>query len=118
MENDKGTERVRDGGRGVLEKYFSVFTRCSRSVFLYIYGVSEGERHGGIVLSSVRCLRRELSTYSSPKGFWSRLYAFRSALFCLAVFYANYLYFQLFRKLFRRVLLIFSFLSGNRAQRA
>ena len=58
MEKDKGTERVRAGGRGVLEKYFSVFARCSRSVFLYLYGVLEGERHGAVHLSSVRCLLR------------------------------------------------------------
>ena len=42
MEKDKERERVRDGGCGVLEKYFSVFTRCSRSVFLYLYGVLGG----------------------------------------------------------------------------
>ena len=58
MEKDKGRERVRDGGRGVLEKYFSVFARCSRSVFLYLYGVLEGERYGVVLLSSVQCLRR------------------------------------------------------------
>ena len=46
MEKDKGRERVRDGGRGVLENYFSVFTRCSRRVFRYLYGVLEGESHG------------------------------------------------------------------------
>ena len=55
MEKEKGRERVRDGGRGVLEKYFSVFTRCSRSVFLHLYGVLEGERHGAVLLSSLRC---------------------------------------------------------------
>ena len=58
MEKDKGRERVRDRGRGVLVIYSSVFTRRSRSVFLYLYGVSEGERHGVILLSSVRFLRR------------------------------------------------------------
>ena len=42
MEKDKGRERVQDGGRGVLVSYFSVFTRRSRSVFLYLYGVLEG----------------------------------------------------------------------------
>ena len=47
-----------DGGRGVLVFYFSGFTRRSRSVFLYLYGVLEGQRHGVILLSSVRCLRR------------------------------------------------------------
>ena len=57
MENDKGRERMRDEGRSVLEKYFSVFTRCSRSVFLYLHGVLEGERYGAVLLSSVRCLR-------------------------------------------------------------
>ena len=58
MEKDKGRERVLDGGRGVLVIYFSVFTRRSRSVFLYLYGVLEGEGHGVILLSLVRCLRR------------------------------------------------------------
>ena len=58
MEKEKGRETVRDGGRGVLEKYFSVFTRCSRGVFPYLYGVLEGERHGAVLLSSIRCLRR------------------------------------------------------------
>ena len=58
MEKEKGTERVRDAGRGLLEKYFSVFTRCSRSVFLYLYGVSDSGRHGAVLLSSVQCLWR------------------------------------------------------------
>ena len=58
MEKDKGRERVRDGGRCVLEKYLSVFTRGSRSVFLYLYGVLEGVRHGAVLPSSVQCLRR------------------------------------------------------------
>ena len=58
MEKDKGRERVRDGGRGVLENYFLFFTRCSRRDFLYLYGVLEGERHGVVLLRSVRCLRR------------------------------------------------------------
>ena len=58
MEKNKGRERVQDGGRGVLVIYFSAFTRRSRSVFLYLYGVIEGAWHGVILLSSVRCLRR------------------------------------------------------------
>ena len=58
MQKDKGRERVQDGGRGVLEKKFLVFTRCSRSVFLYLYGVLEGEGHRAVVLSSVQCLWR------------------------------------------------------------
>ena len=56
MEKEKGREKVRDVGRGVLGKYFSVFTRCSRSVFLYLNGVLEGERHGAVLLTSLRCL--------------------------------------------------------------
>ena len=43
--------------RGVLEKYFSVFTRCSRSVFLYLYAVLEGEGHSALLLSPLQCLR-------------------------------------------------------------
>ena len=58
MEKDKGREIVRDGGRGVLVIFFSVFTRRSRSVFLYLYGVLEGERHSVILPCSVRYLRR------------------------------------------------------------
>ena len=58
MEKGKGRERVQDGGRGVLQIYFSVFTRRSRSVFLYLCGVLEGERHGVILLSLVRCVWR------------------------------------------------------------
>ena len=46
--------RVPEGGRGVLQKYFSVFARCSQSFFLYLYGVLEGERHGAVLLSLVR----------------------------------------------------------------
>ena len=64
-----------------------------------------------------RCLRRQLFTYSSQKNFRSRVYAFRSALFRLVVFNANYLDFQLFRKSFRRVSLIFLFYSGAGDQR-
>ena len=71
MEKDKGRERARDGWGGVLEYYFSVSSRCSRRVFLYLYGVLEGERHGVVLLSSVRCLRRRLLTslyFATPKS--------------------------------------------------
>ena len=33
------SERARVQGCSVFEKYFPAFTRCSRSVFLYVYGV-------------------------------------------------------------------------------
>ena len=47
MEKDKRRGSVQVGGRGVLVNHlFSVFTRRSRRVFLYLYGVLEGERHG------------------------------------------------------------------------
>ena len=71
MEKDKGRERARDGGRGVLEYYYSVFSRCSRRVSLYLYSVLEGETHGVVLLSSVRCLRRQLFTslyFATPKS--------------------------------------------------
>ena len=42
----KQSERARVLGRSVLEKCFSVFTCCSRSVFLYVYGVLAGMGHG------------------------------------------------------------------------
>ena len=56
MEKEKGRERVRDGGPGVVEKYFSVLTRCLRSVFPYLYGVLGGERDGAKpARKSARC---------------------------------------------------------------
>ena len=42
----------------MLEKYLSVFARCSQSFFLYLYGVLEGERHGAVLLSLIQWLRR------------------------------------------------------------
>ena len=42
----------------MLEKYFSVVTRCSQNVFLYLYDMLEGVRYGAVLLSLVRCLRR------------------------------------------------------------
>ena len=42
----KRSERAQVLGRSVLEKCSSVLTCCSRSVFLYVYGVLAGKRHG------------------------------------------------------------------------
>ena len=39
-------------------KIFFGFTRCSRSIFLYVYGVLERKEHGVLLVSSLRCLRR------------------------------------------------------------
>ena len=63
-------------------------------------------------------LRRYLFVYLSSKFSTSCFNAFRRALFALSVFYAIWLYFQLFRKFFRRVFLIFLFYSGAEDQRA
>ena len=41
--------------------FFSVFTRRSRSVFLYLYGVLEGERHGLWTLCFLRRPRVSVS---------------------------------------------------------
>ena len=112
----KQSARARVQGRSVLEKSFSVFTRCSRSVLLYVLGVLEGKGHGLLLVRSLRCLPCLLFTYSRPKRFSSRLNAFRSALFCLAVFYANELYFQLFSKLFSWCFSsLFSFILAQKA---
>ena len=51
------SERARVQGRSVLEKCFLVFTRRSRSVFLYVYGGLEGKGHGVLLPRSLRCLR-------------------------------------------------------------
>ena len=103
-------------GRGVLQKDFSSFTRCSRRSFLCVDGELGDEGYGVIFLLTLRRLRRYLFVYLSSKFSTAWLNAFRRALFVLAVFYANKLYFQLFRKFFRPVFLIFLFLSGNRAR--
>ena len=116
MEKKKQSGGARVEGRSVLEKYFSVFMRCSRSVFLDVYGVLAGKGRGFLLVRSLRCLRRLLFTCLRPKSFSSRFNAFRSALFGLAVFYANWLDFQLFRNFFRCVLLIVEFHSGTGCQ--
>ena len=46
----KQSDRARVQGRSILEKCFSVFTRCSRSVFLYVYGVLAGMGHGVLLV--------------------------------------------------------------------
>ena len=43
-------ERARFQGRSVLEKYFSFFTRCSRSAFPYVFGVLTGMGHGVLLV--------------------------------------------------------------------
>ena len=112
MVNKRGREgRVQ--GHGVLPKQsFSSFTRCPRRSFLYVDGVLDDGRDGVMFLLALRRLRRYLFVYLSGKFSTSCLNAFRRALFALSVFYAIWLYFQLFRKIFRRVFLIFLFYSG------
>ena len=68
---------------------FSIFTRCSRLVFLCAYSELDDGRDGVGVLRALRCLRPKLFTYFTSKNFSSRFYAFRSALFGLSVYYAN-----------------------------
>ena len=68
-------------------------------------------------LLALRRLRRYSFVYLSSKFSRSCFNAFRRALFALSVFYAIWLYFQLFRKFFRRVLLIFLFYSGAEDRR-
>ena len=69
-------------------------------------------------LSALRRLRRYLFVYLSSKFSRSCFNAFRRAPFAVCVFYAILLYFQLFRKFFRRVFRLFLFYSGAEDQRA
>ena len=55
---EKKSERAQVQGRSVLENHFLIFTRCSGSVFLYVYGVLAGKGHGVLLVLSVRCLWR------------------------------------------------------------
>ena len=54
----KQSERAQVQGRSILEKFFSVITRCSGSSFPYIYGVLAGMGHGVLLVRWLRCLRR------------------------------------------------------------
>ena len=97
MVNKRGREQ-RVQGRGVFrKKSFSSFTRCSRRRFLYVDGVLDDGRDGVMFLLALRRLRRYLFVYLSSKFSPSCFNAFRRALFALSVFYAIWLYFQLFR---------------------
>ena len=108
MVNKRGLEG-RSQGRGVLANFVSSLTRCSRRSFPYVDGVLDDDRDGVMFLLALRRLRRYLFVYLSSKFSTSCLKAFRRALFALSVFYAIQLYFQLFRKLFLRVLLTIFF---------
>ena len=100
---------MRDQKGSVLEKYFSVFTRCSRIFFLYLHGTYSNERHGVTLPDLLGRLEHRLFTYLSYKKWHARCNAFRCAPFCVVDFYANYLFFQLFGKFFCVVLRCFSF---------
>ena len=67
---------------------------------------------------ALRRFRRCLFTYLSCKTVLSGFYVFCCGLFGLTLFCANWLRFQLFRNIFRLVLLIFSFSSCASRQRA
>ena len=68
-------EGARPGARR-LRKCFSVFTRCSERVFLYLYGVHSDERHGVTLPYSLQQLRRHLFIYFSWEHFRSFFNAF------------------------------------------
>ena len=72
MEKRKQSERAPVQGHSVLKKYFLVFTRCLRSVFLYLYGVLEGKGHGVLLVRSLRCLPHLLFTFLRL-GFFRRV---------------------------------------------
>ena len=67
-----------------------------------------------MLLLTLRRLRRYFFVYLSSKFSMSCFNAFRRALFVLAVFYANQLYFQLFTKFFRLFFLSFLFFLALR----
>ena len=85
--------RKRVQGCGALQKKISSFTRCSRRSFLCVDGVLGDKGHGVMFLLTLRCLQRYLFVYFSSKFSTSCFNAFRCALFVLAVFYGNKLYF-------------------------
>ena len=69
-------------------------------------------------LSALGRLRRYLSVYLSSNFSTLCFIAFRRVLFALSAFYGIWLYFEVFRKFFRRVFLICFFYSGAEDQRA
>ena len=72
----KESERARPQGRSVLEKYFSVFTRSSRSIFLYVYGMLEGKGHGDLLVHSLRCFLALLDGDGLSEAAWEPMSAF------------------------------------------
>ena len=115
---NKGGREGRVQGRGVLRKLFLSFTRCFRRSFLCVDGVLDDCRDGVMFLLALQRLRRYLFVHLSSKFWRSCFNAFRRALFALCVFYAILLYFQLYRKFFRRVFRFSFFHSGAEDQRA
>ena len=114
----EGTWRTKEGeteqveGCNVLEiVFFEFHTPLARPFSLPIWHVAlrAARRY---VCTFFTALTAHAITYFSSKRFPSRLNAVRREMFCLAVFYAIWLYFHLFRKFFLRVILIFLFLSG------
>ena len=99
-------------------------------IFFFVFGVllatqfslrrrrirrRQGRRY---VLVSVTALTAPFICLLDFKFSRSCFNAFRRALFALSGFYAILLYFQLFRKFFRRVFRFFLFYSGAGDQRA
>ena len=111
MVNKRGREGARAGAWRAT-KMFSSFTCCSRRSFVCVDGELGNDGHRVMLLLTLRRLRRYLFVYSSSKFSKSCFNAFRCALLVVAVLYANWLYFQLFRKFLLPVFLIFLFFSG------
>ena len=82
---EKGRKR---GVVGSWKKVCSV-TRCKGRLFCCVGGLLYDEAHGVILLRSLRCLPHYLFAYLKSETSPSCWNAFRSALFCLAVFHAN-----------------------------
>ena len=56
---------MRDQERSVLEKYFSIFTRCSQTLFLHLHGTYSNERHGVTLVYLLGRLGHRLFTFLS-----------------------------------------------------
>ena len=92
----------------LLRKTFSQFyALLATRFFFHVYDTWNDEKHGVMVLFAPRRLWRYLFTYSSDKICTLRFYAFHRVFFAQSVFYVTYFSFELFRKFFRAVFLMF-----------
>ena len=117
MVNKRGSEGRVQGRELLRNSFFESYALLATQFSLRSRRIRrrQGRRYVPVSVTALTALFFCLFKF---KTFESVFYAFRRALFALCIFYAILLYFQLFRKFFRRVFRFFLFYSGAEDQRA